>query len=165
MEGSQWHYWAVVWAGKENWSSLSRKRAGKLSCVCFCCTFDSHIVSFFHSWGCLTFIYFWKINCTACSFSTTPCITVPLSCTFLPGSSPVKPHWNLQKHTLYSHFAGRPYPQLILASPVSQPWREAHSFFSIGPAARWIAPSTGEKKRTGDSEKLQTYVNPVQSDY
>lgn len=53
---------------------------------------------------------------------------------------------------------------MILASPVSHPWREAHSFFSIGPAARWIAPSTGEET-TGDSESWPTYENPLQSDY
>lgn len=75
-------------------------------------------------------------------------------------------HWRswMYLNTLYSHFAGSPQPQVILASPVSQPWREAHSFTSIGPAARWIAPSTGEES-TGGSETWPGYVKPTQTDY
>src|SRR5579871_586156 len=38
--------------------------------------------------------------------------------------------------------AGRRYPPVILALPVSQPPRVRHSASNSGPAARWIAPST-----------------------
>jgi len=40
------------------------------------------------------------------------------------------------------NFAGKLYPFVILASPVSQPSRSRHSSRSSGPAAAWIAPST-----------------------
>src|SRR5215472_12217037 len=38
--------------------------------------------------------------------------------------------------------AGRQYPPVIFAAPVSQPPSVRHSTSSSGPAARWIAPST-----------------------
>lgn len=109
----------------------------------------------FFSLGCLIFIHRRKISCAA--FSAKSYITVKLSHTWKQSrettQSSLTGEAESQTNTLYLHFVGRPQPQVILASPVSQPWREAHSFTSIGPAARWIAPSTGEE-RTGDSESL-----------
>lgn len=40
------------------------------------------------------------------------------------------------------HFAGKLYPPVILASPVSQPLRVTHSALRPEPADAWIAPST-----------------------
>ena len=42
----------------------------------------------------------------------------------------------------YSRFAGNLWPQVIFASPVSQPFRVEHSRTRKGPAALWMAPST-----------------------
>src|SRR5437879_7703144 len=46
------------------------------------------------------------------------------------------------------YFAGKRYPRVNFAWPVSQPPRVRHSARSSGPAARWIAPSTPPPPRS-----------------
>src|SRR3954468_21588971 len=41
-----------------------------------------------------------------------------------------------------TNVAGRRYPLVALASPVSHPPSARHSWSRSGPAARWMAPST-----------------------
>lgn len=56
----------------------------------------------------------------------------------------------------YSHLAGRSYPQVILALPVSQPFSEWHSSYRQDPAALCMQPSTETQT------DVQRQVRPAQ---